>query len=228
MDRWDTKKVLGELVNVPAGEDVKSVGDVIQEVGKTDTMRMSATTESSARAFVDKYGPLRPAYRQIPPALDVVIWANVFRTAWNVPKTKEKIETLNQLLTSIFDEREPYTTKIEPGKPLPDAFYGKPRPAHFLAIDFNSGTIKPIPRHLLDGLAVELVRSHKMLNHCHNPECGRLFVKVYSRDRYCSSRCGDLMRGEGQRRWQEQHKEELNRKRRKSSKRTARSNRGKN
>jgi hypothetical protein len=68
-------------------------------------------------------------------------------------------------------------------------------------------------------LAIELLRARKMLAKCERPECGRYFVKEFSRDRYCKTRvrpsCGEDMRERSVKKYQETHRKELNARRRK-------------
>ena len=207
--------ILGHLVNVPAPEDVKSYFDVLEELNTTGTVKFGAASRERAEAFVDRFGRLRPWVHDTDvmvwnPATDVMVWANNFRTAWSVPRTKDVIKDVNDALSSLFESRLRYLK--------PDPFRGlrTPEARPILQPNFASGRLTPIPRTLADALAIELLRAHRALARCGNPECKRLFVKAYSRDGHCSVECGDLMRGKGQRRWAEEHREELNRRRRKA------------
>jgi hypothetical protein len=205
--------VLGHLVNVPAPEDIKSYSDVLEELFTTGTLKFGAASRARAQEFIDRFGPLRPWVQDILDGVtDVMVWSNMFRTAWSVPRTKNVIRNVNDALASLFESRARESQA--------DAFSGRrpPEAQPILQPDFSTGKLTPIPRTLADALAIELLRAHRALDRCHNPECKRLFVKTYSRDLYCGPRCGDLMRGQGQRRWTEEHREELNRKRRKAGK----------
>ncbi len=194
---WGPRKILGELVNVLALENAKPAAVLMEELKTTATLKMDANTQARAKRFIERYGPLRP---YVDAEIDLIVCANQFRAAWKA-RTEAEIARVNLALDDIF------TTES------PDAALYADRP--FFKADFGSGILKPIPRTLLDALAIELVRARKMLHRCEQPECTRYFVKLFSRERYCSTRCGDLMRGAKQRRWAEGHKEELNRKRRK-------------
>jgi hypothetical protein len=201
--------ILGYLVNVPAPEDIKSYSDVLEELVTTGTLKFGAASRARAQEFIDRFGPLRPWVEDILDGVtDVMVWSNMFRTAWSVPRTKYVIRNVNDALTSLFESRSRDSQ--------PDAFRRPPEAQPILRPDFSTGKLTPIPRTLGDALAIELLRAHRALDRCHNPECKRLFVKAYSRDLHCGPRCGDLMRGQGQRRWTEEHREELNRRRRKT------------
>ncbi len=149
-----------------------------------------------AREFVGNYGPLRPGHPF--PRIDVIDAAKVFRRAWTAT-TADEVGTLERFLEWLF------TLK------LPREPYGRPA----VQIDFRAGKWEPSPRTLVEHLAVELVRSRNMLHRCERSECGRYFVKEFSRDRYCSNLCSDEMRTMGQRQWALNHRDELNAKRRK-------------
>jgi hypothetical protein len=223
LQQLGARYILGELVNVPAPEDIKNPDAVHREHAETGSVNSGANSKSRAQDFINRCGRLRPWVSEagVGGAItDVIVFANLLRTAWTVPRTKAVIADVNFALNMIFQSKEPARPIY--GGPEPDA---DPEPALFLQADFGSGKLKPVPRTLLDTLAIELIQAHRMLQRCHNPSCGRLFVKAYSRDHYCSPRCGDLMRGEGQRRWAEKHREELNRKRR-TAKRGPRSKSG--
>jgi len=86
------------------------------------------------------------------------------------------------------------------------------RPA--IRTNFLAGTWEPLPRTLLDALAIELVRSRKALHRCERPECRRWFVKKFSRAMYCSTWCSEIMRRQGQSQWAQDHSEEISKKRR--------------
>jgi hypothetical protein len=153
-----------------------------------------------ANEFVGNYGPLRPGHPS--PKIDVIDAAQVFRRAWVVAKKKHEVETLESFLEWLF------TLK------LPREPYGRPA----VRLNFLAGKWEPSPRTLVEHLAVELVRSRNMLHRCERSECGRYFVKEFSRDRYCSNRCSDEMRTMGQRQWALDHRDELNARRRKPRK----------
>lgn len=148
-----------------------------------------------AQGFLDRFGPLRPYVKD--PVTDVIEHARRFRPAWNA-KTESDYQLINALLDDIFTAGDP--------------FYGE-RPV--MAADFSSGKWQPQPRTLLDHLALELMRSRRMLHRCERPECRRYFVKEFSRDRYCSNLCSEEMRSRGQKEWAQRHREESNKRRRK-------------
>jgi hypothetical protein len=194
--REELRQILCELANV-SGEKIKN--------------------EEQAQRFLAGYGPLFPvAGHQIleardshpglsmahNPVPDILHYAPRFRLAWAAKNgNPEDVKAVNSFLDDIF---------------RPDYFSHDPldqRPA--IAADFLEGQWRPIPRTLLDDLAIELVRSRKMLHRCERPECQRYFVKEWSRDRYCSYRCSAEMRARGQSKWAQEHAQEIGRKRRK-------------
>jgi hypothetical protein len=130
-------------------------------------------------------------------------YAKRFRTAWTSKSEPELIPVVNGYLDEILATRNP----------------SGDRPV--FAADFTSGRWNPRPRTLLAALAMELMRSRKMLHRCESPECQRYFVKEFNRDRYCKRSCSDEMRTKGQTKWALDHRDELNAKRRKTQRRNA-------
>jgi hypothetical protein len=205
--------ILSHLVNVPAPEDIKSYFEVLDELVTTGTLKFGAASRARAQEFIDRFGRLRPWVGEVLTPLmddvtDVMIESNMFRTAWIVPRTKDVIRDVNSTLSSLLQSQMPW--RSDPFSIAP------PETRPILQPDFAAGKLTTIPRTLADALAIELLRAHRALDRCRNPDCKRVFVKAYSRDRYCRPRCADLMRGQGQRRWTEEHREELNRRRRKA------------
>ena len=128
---------------------------------------------------------------------EVPEYARRFREAWTA-KTAFDIQVVNGFLNEIFAAPDPIKGELP-----------------VFAADFSSGKWKPRPRTLLDALAIELMRSRKMLHRCERTECNRFFVKEFSRDRYCSRPCGKEMRAQSIKKYLHDHREELNAKRRK-------------
>jgi hypothetical protein len=162
---------------------------------------------AAASDFLRRCGPLRPHSDN--PTLEkeeVPEFARRFRDAWNA-KTEFDVQIVNRQLEEIFEAGDP-----EKGE----------RPV--VRANFATGEWEPVARTLLDALAIELMRSRKMLHRCERPECGNYFVKQHSRDRYCGLRvrptCGEVMRERGQRDWATAHRDQLNRKRRKPTTQT--------
>jgi hypothetical protein len=180
MQRWGTKKILGDLANVsdsPEGYD-------------------------AAGKFIARYGPLGPLPQD--PEAAVVKYAKLVREAWtakteqNIQERKYRCEVLNGFLEEIFAAGDPFKGERS-----------------VIRANFEAGKWEPMPRTLLHVLAIELMRSRKMLHRCERPECGRFLVKEFSRDRYCSLACSETMREMGQTRWALEHRKELNQRRRK-------------
>jgi hypothetical protein len=150
---------------------------------------------SEVQKFIDRYGVLRQAQD---PEIEVLEYARRFREIWTA-WTEEEFQRANGFLEEIFV--------------APDQFSAI-RPI----ADFATGKWEPRPRTLLEHLAVEIMRSRRMLHRCERPECQRYFVKVWSRDRYCSNPCGEKGRESSLQRYHDKHREERNAKRRKPSK----------
>jgi hypothetical protein len=153
-----------------------------------------------AQKFISRYGPLRRAQD---PAVEVLEYARRFREIWTA-KTEEEYQVANGFLEEVFVAPDPFSAM----RPI---------------ADFAAGKWQPRPRTLLDRLAIELMRSRKMLHRCERPECQRYFIKEFSRDKYCSIPCSDEMRTRGQRQWALNHRDEVNARRRKPRKKSRRS-----
>lgn len=154
-----------------------------------------------ASEFVDKYGRLLPPSQVS--ALDgseIAEYAKRFRIAWDAKNDPEKVAVVNSLLNEIFAASG--SQKTRPFKGDPPVF----------SADFELGKWTPRPRTLLDVLAIELMRSRKMLHRCE--ACQRYFVKRYSREKYCKQRCGEIGREKTLEKYHEKHREERNAKRR--------------
>ena len=161
---------------------------------------LSVGDEAAARAFIEKYGPLHPKRATVH---DVLEAADVFRVSFSA-KTADEMEVAARFVEMIF------TLPVEGDYARP-ASWDRPT----IRVDFDAGRWEPVPRTLVDALAVELVRSRKNLHRCERPECGRYFVKEFSRDRYCSNLCSEDMRSRGQKEWAQRNRDELNKRGRK-------------
>jgi uncharacterized protein DUF6076 len=79
-----------------------------------------------------------------------------------------------------------------------------------LRVDILAGTVTPVPRDLLDAIAVEFMRSYKTIGRCQ--QCQRFFFKEYTNgDCYCSRPCAEQSRKESQRDWMRKHRAEQKR-----------------
>jgi hypothetical protein len=65
--------------------------------------------------------------------------------------------------------------------------------------DILAGTYEPVPRDLLDAMAIELMRSRKKIARC--GLCSRFFYQEWNKDKYCSPNCGSEARTKAQREW---------------------------
>jgi len=146
----------------------------------------------ASQQFIKKYGPLRLHQDSLLAEQEIPEYARRFREAWNV-RTEFDIQTVNGLLQEIFRAGDPISGE------------------RGVRADFATGLWEPMAgAGLLDWLALELMRSRKMLHRCERPECGRYFVKNFSRDRYCTIQrqwereldrvgdCSDVMRRRNQ------------------------------
>jgi hypothetical protein len=167
-----------------------------------ELVNLDSTDETAAKNFVARHGPLKKGEATI----YVGEWAQKFRFAWTWRnRTSEKeIETINRYMEDIFKAEEPTLENL----------YQRPA----LTADFLAGRWKPQPRNLLDRLALELMSSRKMLHVCEDPECGRYFIKEFSRDKYHHMLCSEKMRAIGQRESAKKNREGTNRRRRKPTK----------
>jgi len=165
----------------------KILGDLANVPGKDDPNWVTAVQK-----FVSTYGVLRPSQD---PEMEVLEYARRFREIWTA-KTEEEFQRANGFLEEIFI--------------APDSFSAVPP-----ITDFRTGRWEPRPRTLLERLAIELMRSRKMLYQCERAECQKYFVKVWSRDRYCSNPCGEKGRASSLERYHAKHREKRNATRRK-------------
>jgi hypothetical protein len=171
----------------------------------------SESTLRSAGEFVERYGALTRAGRGEPDYEHLLVqshvairYAGLFRSAW--PGPERNIQLVNEFLDAIFAAAWTFDRGEHPA----------------IRADFATGTWKPEPRTLLDVLGITLMESRKMLYRCERPDCQKYFVKAFSRDRYCSNRCSELMRSRGQLQWQRDNREIINARRRKPSKKKGR------
>lgn len=203
VQRWGARKILTDLVNIPGPpEPPKKV------VKAFELLARYPGAEAAAQDFAKRYGPLRHEDQSVDSTATiayVALYAPCFRLAWSAD-TEAKKRCVSEFLDGIFAAAWTFNAA---------------HPA--IRADFSTGKWQPVARTLLDELGIELMKSRRLLHRCNEPECGRYFIRSFSRDRYCSARCGDLARGASQRRWAEAHREELNRRRRKplSTDRTA-------
>jgi len=154
----------------------------------------------AAKKFVQKHGPLRrSSKRQV---AEVIYVSALFRKAWSA-RSEHEIALVNAFLDDIFTLSG-------------DAFFGE---GPVITADFGTGEWRPQPKELIEVLAIELMKSRKMLARCEYSECARYFIRSHPRDRYCRTRfrptCGEVMRGKSVTKYQQTHREELNAKRRK-------------
>lgn len=170
---WDCRSALKDLLNLKENES-------------------AFYGHSSVDEFIARYGALRglPAIaetieRHLGIKGDAVrIASALFVAMWEVrDKGSAAQHVFNGCLATIFG---------------PSQIDGQNRPAG-LRVDILAGTIEPQPRDLLDALALEFMRSYRMIGRCER--CRRFFFKTYPSDRYCSGPCGDAARSEAQRNW---------------------------
>jgi hypothetical protein len=193
------RKILTDLVNIPSREYRARKGD---DDLPTWGSEPDPETEGRAKQFIERYGPLRDLEDPLHNLIFTVAIGWALRYAWAAPGDDEKrIEAANATLSGIVNFKESRAARAKR-----DAFRGirlpkRPLESPILQPDILSGEWTLKPRDLADALAQEVMRSRKMLHICERPECGRYFVKEFSRDRYCSNRCSEEMRKVGQREW---------------------------
>jgi hypothetical protein len=198
LEQLGARKILGHLANVSSRENAE---EFVERYGPLRVRVMKVLDQHDNEVDTGTFvGPFRKFDMDM--ETEVVNFALKFRTAW-AAKTERDAWAVNRFLNDIFSPGLP-------GWEFPPV----------MAADFATGRWEPRARTLLDALAIELMRTRKMLARCERPECERYFVKEFSRDRYCSNLCSDEMRRRGQARWVEEHREELRRKRKKTGKST--------
>jgi hypothetical protein len=169
----------------------------------------------SLTEFRERYGPLLISSEDkdpIQPVVDKMVlrYARDFATALDAEmKTERQSEAINKTLDEILGHATYATFLIQAG--MSETVLSIPSA---IRADFLSGAWEPTSRTLLDALAIELMRSRKLLRRCERPECRLYFVKTFSRDRYCSNLCSEEMRRRGQDQWVSEHRQEINRRRR--------------
>lgn len=177
----------------------------------------NAHSADEAEEFLKAYGPLRERAQGDPrnqgglplSLAEVIEYARRFREAWEW-RTKPDFDyrQFNRMLEGIFAAGDPIAGE---------------RPA--IRANFRTGTWEPFPQDRLQMLAMQLMADRKMLKRC--ARCQRYFVSNKSREKYCKflvqyereldrvATCAEVMRRRGQYRSAEQHREEINRRRRK-------------
>ena len=233
--REERREILGRLANVPsfddpnwpsdAGQFIKEYGDlrpktekearevappideshkkaaVIATEHKRTTRRVEPLTADEAKQIsdsIDRGASLD--FDSFKAETEVVEYARRFRQAWEWRKPGFDYRQFNRMLEGIFIAGDP----ISGDRPTVRA-------------NFITGKWEPVPRNLLEQLAIELMGSRKMLHRCEreHPKCERYMVKAFSRDRYCSHTCAEFMRSKSQSDWVERHRSEVNNRRRK-------------
>jgi hypothetical protein len=190
------RKILADLVNIPSREYIARDGD---DGLPTWGSEPDPETEAHAKQFIERYGPLRDFKDPVQNLTLTAAFGWALRYAWAPGDDERRIELANATLSGIVNFKESREKMI-------DAFRGiglpeRPLASPILQPDILTGEWTLKPRDLADALAQEVMRSRKMLHICERPECGRYFVKEFSRDRYCSNRCSEEMRKAGQREW---------------------------
>jgi hypothetical protein len=202
LSQYGARKILADLANVPEPEKPPDGDDGYVDLAnlpKTEKLpddddQYGRLAMRYAQEFVDRYGPLAPG----PPEYSVqqvLSAASGVRLAW-AARTQREMERVNNFLDSVFD---PVTGGVPFEFGLPNVWDENWVPA--IRSNFMTGRWEPKPRHLMDALALELMRSRTMLHRCERKECRRYFVKEFSRDRYCSMLCSETMRKRGQLEW---------------------------
>lgn len=202
-----SKKILADFMNL----------------ADSDAARMDAQARAERlQEFHDKHGPLIASGEEHLPVLVEALYmcALGFGMALEV-KTPEshkvssfRVESVNQLLDGILGSGMYAAAFAQAGVPF--AAVSVP-PA--IRTDFIGRKWEPVPRTLLDALAIELVHSRRLLHQCEQTGCERYFVKTHGRDKTCSLLCSEERSKARISNWQLKHREELNQRRRKPKRR---------
>jgi len=183
----DTRRSLLALLNVVVDDrDVaKRAESFIATYGPLREYRKRADASIKRTTKEVKVGSLGGAFFGPPyaPQDTVVNLAQVFSWAVLLPEESQR-NLLNMALSSIFND----TVTIE------GTSHGTA-----LDIDIVAGTVEPRPRDLLDAIALELLRSRKVVSRC--GICSKFFYKQFSKDKYCSTGCASEARRRGQTEW---------------------------
>jgi hypothetical protein len=180
--------------------------EILSELANMPSLR-KPSWEVKAKEFVERNGQLLPhAQGSVLEGSEIAEYGKRFRLAWEAKRNAELIPVVNSHLNEIFAASGPKTTPPYKGDPA------------VFSADFQTGRWTPRPRTLLDALAIELMRSRKMLYQCEQLDCQRYFVKRYSREKYCKMTCGEKGRASSLERYHEKHREQRNAGRRKPRK----------
>jgi len=160
----------------------------------------------TAEQFIEAYGPLREpiaskkagtsnlhsAFLGKPhtPQETVTSLASLFSGAVSLSQDAKDRLLLNTLLAIIFNDPVTVNGTVQPTA---------------LDVDIVLGTVEPRPRDLLDGMALELLRSRKMIARC--GQCSKFFYRQFSKDKYCSTVCTSEARLRYQAEWVQKKRE---------------------
>jgi hypothetical protein len=217
----DTRSALRDLLNILP--NTYSILDRAREKPAPAQFEELYTSEEMdemhkrAKRFLETYGPLRPAGPAMSSTLGAVV-AGLPTVkgpiAWAQSQSSDELRAAR--MSSLFamahmacvpesqdeDARDEETMRIT-NVFLKDVFdtawiEGDIQPSA-LDVDILAGTVTPVPRDLLDHIALELMRSRKQLATC--ARCSRFFYKEFSKDKYCSLNCSSLARAKAQLDW---------------------------
>lgn len=146
--------------------------------------------------FERRYGKLREGW-------GATLVDNAFRRIWDHRDDASGREQLNLVVGSILNQ----------------PINNQPTALHLNIVD--GWKIEPSPRDSLDALALEFLRSYRNIAPCAGEGCSRLFIKVYSRDKYCSNPCATKARLIAQREWMRNSRAQGNRAKQEAKRRTA-------
>ena len=190
---FDPRSALKDLLNVNAVKPPEAIKRVNSPQGPYYSPTETAEEKRRAQEFIDKYGELRyvrplatPKESNAPvnPLSNVRRLSLAFSAAMYISSgSTDQKEILNEILAAIFSDPV--------GPP------GEERKA--LEIDILEGTVRPIARDLLDGIAIELMRSRKLIARC--ALCSKYFLREWNKDKYCSTTCSSEARRKQQLEW---------------------------
>jgi hypothetical protein len=203
--QWDVRGALKDLLNLK---------------GPTSNFHEN---DSSCDAFISRYGPLR----EVPALAETMRQGLGSRWSDVDHGPRQAVRLASLLLQTLFEahsgEKEQAYEAINNSLALIFGYAqidGKEHPPG-LRVDLLAGKIEPVPRDLLDAIALEFMRSYRMIGPC--DRCRRFFFKSYPSDRYCSGPCSDAARSEAQRNWMRNKRaEQAEQKRKKESRKPKR------
>jgi hypothetical protein len=177
-----------------------------------DPSEDAAETKKRADAFISTYGPLRESRderMEIKSDVQKIGRTSLHSAFFGPPYTPQKtvIDLAQMFSWAISLQQEQKTEAHTLLNITLGNIFNNPvtidGTVHRTALDTDlvSGTLEPRPRDLLDAIALELLRSHRVISRC--ALCSKFFYREFSKDKYCSPVCASEARRRGQAKWAE-------------------------